>query len=220
MFSTACPTAFLFDLDGTLLDSSNLIAETANLVRRNWGFLPLSASELFSYIGLPAHALFQGLGLPDTVLRNMVKEFRQNFQNANPSETKIYPGAIDFIVKAKRLGFKIATATTRPTEMAQFQLGGLNIANYFDLIQGTDDFLPKPSPDVILKVRDSLGISNIFMFGDRVEDMQAAKAAEVIGIGIAQSSHGQTDLILSGAHEVYQNFAELPEPENLVTKYS
>jgi phosphoglycolate phosphatase len=219
MSTTFERVAFLLDLDGTLLDSSQLIAQIANHVRKVRGYQILTEAELFSRIGLPASSLFQDLCLSQSELHVCVEVFRMQFRNANPSDTKFYPGSLEFLDEAKKLGILISTATTRPTEMAKFQLAEMGIAHYFDLIQGTDNFPPKPSPDVILRARTVLGASDVFMFGDRIEDMSAAISAEVTAIGIEQTTHNKNDLIAAGAHEVYSSFLEIPKPELLVTKY-
>jgi HAD superfamily hydrolase (TIGR01549 family) len=152
-------------------------------------------------------------------LEKIVKDFRYQFRIAKPSKTKVFPGAINFLEEARKIGVRTSTATTRPTEMAKFQINGLGIAEYFDLIQGTDDFPPKPSPDVIFKARDLLGVSKVFMFGDRMEDMEAAVSAGAIAIGLAQSSHDKNLLSIFGAKEVYASFLDVLDPEILINKY-
>jgi phosphoglycolate phosphatase len=75
-------------------------------------------------------------------------------------------------------------------------------------IQGTDNFPPKPSPDVVLKCIESLGTKLNFMVGDRTEDMIAGKLAGCTTVGLEQGSHDKKKLINAGADFVFSGIQE------------
>ena len=80
---------------------------------------------------------------------------------------------------------------------------------YLVEIQGTDEFPPKPDPEVLRRCMQGLGIENAIMFGDRKEDIRAAKTLGIPSIGIAQSAHSVQDLLAEGATYSFSNFTEL-----------
>jgi phosphoglycolate phosphatase len=85
-------------------------------------------------------------------------------------------------------------------------------------IQGTDDFPPKPSPDVVLKCIERLGTKLNFMVGDRTEDMIAGKLAGCTVIGLEQGSHDKMKLTNAGADFVFSGIQELSAELDSVLK--
>jgi phosphoglycolate phosphatase len=87
-----------------------------------------------------------------------------------------------------------------------------------DFVQGTDDFPPKPSPEVIKRVLEIFANPPAIMIGDRVEDLEAASASGIPSIGIAQSAHDEERLILYGASLTYPNMQEAFEDSKSIMR--
>jgi phosphoglycolate phosphatase len=115
---------------------------------------------------------------------------------------------LDRIVKD---GFKLAIATTKPSHIANLVVNNSSLARFGFYVQGTDDFLPKPNPDVILKCLRYYDDHEAIMVGDRVEDILAAKGAGIPSIGLASSGHSIKDLGDAGAHRVFKSMNEFSE---------
>ena len=107
------------------------------------------------------------------------------------------------------LGFITCIATSKPQELAELVIASSEIAGKFSLIAGTGTLRPKPFPDVIQKCLDESGGRFGIMFGDRIEDIQAAMRAKIASVGIAQGVHSESDLLEAGANLVFPNFEKV-----------
>ena len=204
-------SGFIFDLDGTLFDSEMQIFRALNDCRVETGNLPLSKESLKKLIGLPGKALFGDLVLPPNDIEQILNRFRELLRIEILKENAMYENSAKFVELISQKAFKIGIATSKPTSLAKHVIDNSVISPFVDHVQGTDDFLPKPDPTVILKCMYSLKLEYAIMFGDRVEDMEAAMAAGVIGIGVAQSIHSKEELFDAGATIVFSNFTEIIE---------
>jgi phosphoglycolate phosphatase len=100
----------------------------------------------------------------------------------------------------------LAIATSKPTEIAAEVVKHTMIKGFNVHVQGTDQFPPKPDPEVILRVlRLYPGVPS-FMVGDRTEDMHAARSAKIPCIGIAAGAHSESKLKEAGASLTFESF--------------
>jgi phosphoglycolate phosphatase len=200
---------FVFDLDGTLVDSQNQIQDSLNKTRETSQLPPAPIELVQSQLGLPVEKLFSDLNLEPNELNSLIQTFRENLlvviNNGNP----VFEGVVAFIQKVKHLGIPIGVATTKPTYLAKEVITKSDLMGLVDYVQGTDGFAPKPDPEVLRRCMQGLGVENAIMFGDRKEDMQAAKTLGISSIGIAQSAHSIDDLLGEGAKFAFRNFGEL-----------
>jgi phosphoglycolate phosphatase len=201
--------AFIFDLDGTLVDSKIQIQVSLDTTRVNSGLPASPEGFVEEHLGLPVESLFSDLKLEPSELQLLIQTFRENLlleiENGNP----IFDGVLSFIQKSKDLGIPIGVATTKPTYLAVEVIKNSPLKDLIDFVQGTDGFPPKPNPEVLRRCMQGLGIKNAIMFGDRKEDIQAAKTLGIPSIGIAQSAHSIQDLLAEGTTYSFSNFTEL-----------
>jgi phosphoglycolate phosphatase len=208
---TQASTAFVFDLDGTLFDSVDQIVSAANLTRIQFGHESKEKEFYIPVIGLLARNLFIDLKLSVSEEEIFVSIFRENLSKLIETENKLFKGVIEFIEKSKDLNIFIGIATTKPSPLARLVVKNSKISDLVDHVQGTDNFKPKPDPAVILRCLEQFKANKAIMFGDRIEDMIAGKAAGVKSIGISQSFHTKEELHKSGADLVVDNFVTLLE---------
>ena len=205
---TISNVGFIFDLDGTLLDSASQIVP-AVLETRSFFDLPVvDADEILLLIGRPAIELFKFEGSSEHTDIAVLKYFRKILEDKYMNENKIYPFAESLIQKLIRNEFLVGIATSKPTYLAVKAINGSVLNKYPMKIQGTDDFPPKPSPDVVLKCIERLGTKLNFMVGDRTEDMIAGKLAGCTVIGLEQGSHDKMKLTNAGADFVFSGIQE------------
>lgn len=207
---------FIFDLDGTLIDSKYQITECVNEARQYFGFFSADPDELFSKIGLPVESLFADLELSGSAMKEIVNYFRVKLSETISINNKVFPGVLDFLSSARELGIGIGVATSKPNDLAKKVVANSALAELIDYVQGLDNFPGKPDPEVIIRVMHNLPSSSYFMFGDRIEDIEAAKSAKINGVGIAQGFHSEADLSKAGAIKTYSSFAFIDSPRSIL----
>jgi len=206
----------IFDLDGTLVNSrEDIIAAVRHSIRHVGGTEPGSES-LTVQLGRPLfNIMFDLLG--DGNLdraRDATEEYRRFFFDNCAHQTKPYPGVIELLERMNGR-YKMAVATTKMTFMADRVLELLDMQRFFDLVQGTDGFEPKPAPDIVHVVAGKLNIKaapkSVWMIGDRKSDIVSGRAA---GISTCFARYGfgmEQERLEAKADAEISSFYELPE---------
>lgn len=171
---------YLFDIDGTLLDSAEDICGAIQDVLSAQGSGPLTYDYLKSFIGLHLNACFQQV-LPHftpTQFDQLVDQYRANYHSRCHQGTRVFPGVREGLAV---LGGRKSTATSKSSRGTRAVLEHFGLLRYFDHIQGTDGFPSKPAPDVILTALAALGArpEDCLMVGDSAADMEAGRRAGV-----------------------------------------
>ena len=171
---------YIFDVDGTLVDSAADICGAIQGVLRQTGIKPVTDQFLRRYIGRHLIDLFQDLlpGVEPSQMDGMLLDYRTTYAARDHRETKAYAGVVETLASLK--GRK-STATTKGTPTTRIVLERFGMLPYFDHVQGTDGFPAKPKPDVIFKALAGLNAqpSACLFIGDSPADMEAAKNAGV-----------------------------------------
>jgi HAD superfamily hydrolase (TIGR01509 family) len=169
---------YLFDVDGTLMDSASDICGTIQHVLVSRGRLDVDDVFLRRYIGLHLLDLFLDLGFPREAIDEMIADYRVHYYACAHAGTRVYPGVADALAK---LGGRKSTATTKGTTGTRTILEQFGLLRYFDHVQGTDGFPAKPEPDVILASLRVFGArpEECLLVGDAPADMEAGRRAGV-----------------------------------------
>jgi len=199
---------FIFDLDGTLLDSTDQIARCINRAREENGYPGLNERSIIELIGLPADALVRDLSINHAQEQKIIEEFRWYLKQEISSQNKLFPCVEDFLMRCESFNIKMGIASSKPHHLVEQIIKKTNLSFYIEHFQGIDNFLGKPNPTVILKVMERIESDKYLMFGDRIEDVMAAKAAGIDCIGISQTFHTSIQLINAGAIKSFSNFCE------------
>jgi phosphoglycolate phosphatase len=176
---------YLFDVDGTLVDSASDICGAIQTVLSNTPQNTIEDAFLKRYIGYHLIDLFQDL-FPEKneqEIQDLIVEYRAVYPARKHSSTKLYPGVKEALAE---LGGKKATATTKATPMTKAILEMFGLLSYFDHVQGTDGFPSKPQPDVIFASLKALGVrpEDCLFVGDAAPDMEAGRRAGVKICGV------------------------------------
>ena len=207
--------AFLFDLDGTLVDSvyQHVLAwrealEAAGIELAVWRI----HRRIGMSGGLLVNALVRETGRSLTademarIGRLHVEAYVQRIGQVRP-----LPGARDLLARLSQAGVPWAIATSGRNESARPALATLNLPSDVCII--TRDQVPhaKPDPDLFLEAASRLGVSinDAVVVGDSVWDMLAARRARALGVGLLSGGYGQEELERAGAYRVYQDPADL-----------
>lgn len=173
-------SAYVFDVDGTLVDSAADICGAIQDVLAARQRTDVDDAYLRRFIGRHLIDLFQDLfpsHTPDQ-FEEMIAHYRQVYPLRAHRQTQPYPGIAELLA---RLPGKKATATTKGTVNTRIVLENKGLLPYFDHVQGTDGFPAKPAPDVILRSLEALGASphECLFIGDSPSDMEAGRRAGV-----------------------------------------
>lgn len=201
-------TSWIFDLDGTLVDSSKQLGDSINLARHEFGFHPLPSSKIEELVGLPITLFLRDIEMNEIGKKDLILRFRQILENEIMQDNQIFPGVIDFLRQLKSNGLKTGIATSKPTYLAELVVKNSSLHGLLDVVQGTEGFPAKPDPTCIQKAMARLETHKAIMVGDRIEDIRAASAAGIDSIGIAHSFHDKAALVAAGAVHVFDTFLE------------
>jgi HAD superfamily hydrolase (TIGR01549 family) len=171
---------YVFDIDGTLLDSAVDICGAIQQVLDTLPCRPVTFDYLKSFIGYHLIDLFREL-LPDYTperVDELIFQYRTNYLGRGHANTRVYPGVVEGL---SVLGGRKSTATTKGTPTTRAVLEQFGLLRFFDHVQGTDGFPSKPAPDVIFASLAGLGAapSDCLFVGDSTADMEAGRRAGV-----------------------------------------
>ncbi|CAA6826495.1 MAG: Predicted phosphatase [uncultured Sulfurovum sp.] len=179
---TAKKKLIIFDMDGTLVDSSITIANAINYVRANLGFEAMDKAYILKYVNEPDINPAQFFYHAKAFDRDHEKWFSEYYSKNHDQELVLYEGIKALLENLKSKGYLIAVATNAYRKSTLESLGHLNILQLFDAIGCHDDVpLGKPAPDMLYKVMDELGVGvreSIFI-GDGPRDELAAKKCDM-----------------------------------------
>jgi HAD superfamily hydrolase (TIGR01509 family) len=209
-------TAFLFDLDGTLVDSvyQHVLAWHEALDQEG---IPLSIWRIHRKIGMSG-GLFANMLLRETGLEldpariDRLRRFHAEAYNRRSHDVSPLPGACELLKALRDNGIPWAIATTSRMETAQRTLELLGVDLAQDVVITRDMVkYAKPDPDLFLAAAEGLGcdIQMASVVGDSIWDMLASRRARALGIGLLSGGYGQEELERAGAYRVYADPADL-----------
>ena len=172
----------IFDMDGTLVNSSITIANAINYVRKNLGFAPMDKEHILRLVNdhtiNPAQTFYHAKAFD----ADHERWFSEYYTKNHESELVLYKGIKELLIALKEQGKKLAVATNAYRGSTIESLTHLGIYDLFDSIACYDDVLQgKPHPDMLFKVLDELNVSekDAIFIGDGPRDEMAAKAANI-----------------------------------------
>jgi HAD superfamily hydrolase (TIGR01509 family) len=209
-------TVFLFDLDGTLVDSvyQHVLAWREALDHEG---IDLSVWRIHRRIGMSG-GLFTNMLLRETGLEispERVERLRQLHAEAyirHHHQVRPLPGARELLNCLTENESPWAVATSGRMETAKLHLEALGIDPAVIPVVTRDQVKhAKPDPDLFLAAADRLGakIEHAVVIGDAIWDMLAARRARALGVGLLSGGYGQDELERAGAARVYEDPADL-----------
>ncbi len=172
--------AFLFDLDGTLVDSIPDLTKAINLLRTELELSTVTSDEVRTYVGDGVGLLLQR-ALPQELFNlNRRKRFMEIYTEHLTDETVIYPGILEFLNMHR--GKTMAVVTNKPQHLADIIVDRLGLSPYFQSVIGAELALQrKPHPDMVHHALNLLDCEpkRTVLLGDHHVDLRAAHAADV-----------------------------------------
>ncbi|WP_027326723.1 HAD family hydrolase [Helicobacter pametensis] len=177
----------LFDLDGTLIDSTEAILEAFLQTASDYDItLEGREGEICSMIGMTLADMFLRIGIPSETIQECVAKYRSYYREVFLQKTFLLPNVKE-LLQTLPSTYQMAVVTSKSHYFSEKILENLGVLKFFYTIVGIDDVMePKPSAEPILKALHNLEYdsSRVFMIGDTRFDMEAAKNASVVGIGV------------------------------------
>ncbi len=210
-------TAVIFDLDGTLINSLEDLAESSNEVLTKYGFEGHPIESYKKFIGNGIRQLVKNAApanteesLIDDILRDLRSIYNKNYIN----KTLPYDNIQSMLEKLKELNIKMAVCSNKPNSMTNEIVQKLLGKDYFGVIFGEREGVPrKPDPASLLEAAKYLEVEpeRTIYLGDSGGDMICARKAEMIAVGVLWGFRERDELIDCGAQILLSNPMELVE---------
>lgn len=181
-------SAVFFDLDGTLVDSLQDLADAVNHMLATFGRPTLTPPKIRQLIGKGARNLVQRALSTDSPeeIDSGLKVFAEFNELHIADHSCLYPGILDTLRKLAANNIRMAVISNKNEALSRLILSALKIDTFFDCIVGGDTFAEmKPSPLPLHNVIATFGIDikRAIMVGDSINDIQAGNRAGVVTIG-------------------------------------
>ena len=205
--------AIIFDMDGTIIDSSDAILKSAHFTSKQLGLGALKDEDIRSRVGLHLRpmmaSLFQVQGV---LLDEAVRVYSTEYVRIAPTEEYLFDGAKELLQELREKGFKLAIATGRTQAGADNGSRRRGITHFFDSIHGILPNTPgKPDPAVLVRAMNALGVSSAdsVMIGDTVFDINLAQKVGVRTVAVSWGVHSVEKLQAENPDVLVRSFDEL-----------
>ena len=181
----------IFDLDGTLIDSSTDLAISMNATRRHFGLPSIEPSLIYSYVGNGAAVLIEramGVDVPAATLPDALRFFIDFYRAHALEHTKPYPGVPEMIADLSQAGHQLAVLTNKPVRISFDIIDALSLGGYFLRVYGGNSFpakKPDPAGVFALMQEAKIAASETWLVGDSSVDVRTARNAGVRSCGVA-----------------------------------
>ena len=210
--------AYLFDLDGTLVDSAPDIGAALNYSLQQASLPVVSLDLVRHWIGhgsrtLVRQALLHRQMQPENrLIDQLLGPFLSYYVEHIADHSQLYPNTTATLLELKQRGARLAIVTNKLTELSLPLLTALDLKTHFDLIVcGDTTAKPKPAPDPIQHVLDlfKVGPEQALMIGDSDADIGAARAARVDVVCLRDGYNHGVDVASLNPDKVVDSIKEL-----------
>lgn len=210
--------AVLFDLDGTLLDSLDDLADSMNAALSGLGFTPHPVASYKNFVGegveYLAHSALPEKNRDEKTLHECIKRMRQEYGLRWDKKTKPYPGISELLAGLEKKGIRKAILSNKPDDFTKKVAAKFLNGWSFEIILGSQTTFPKkPDPSAALNIAQEMGLKSVeFVYlGDTKIDMLTAVAAGMFPAGALWGFRSRQELVESGAKKLIQKPQELLE---------
>ena len=199
-------TGVIFDLDGTLLDTLDDLADAVNVTLNRFGYPPRSREEVRQFVGNGAKMLMERAVPPGVDPEPALAAFREYYDANCRHKTGPYPGVLAALEQIKEV-FPVAIVSNKPDSAVKALC-----ADYFPgcYAMGEHSGCPrKPSPDMVLEAMAAIGVETCVYVGDSEVDVQTAQNAGVPCLSVLWGFRDKETLVEAGADHFCDTPADL-----------
>lgn len=198
--------ACVFDLDGTLINSLEDLADSSNFALAALGYSTHTTEEYRYFVGHGAGHLVESM-LPQNartpeVIEKTMSLYRDRYAAHSLDKTRPYPGVPELIAGLRQKGIKCAVVSNKPDSDTRAIIESLFDATLFNAVTGHREGVPhKPEPQVVLNTCKELRCkpASCVMLGDSAVDIQTGCNAGMTPVGVLWGFRGRDELLKAGA---------------------
>jgi HAD superfamily hydrolase (TIGR01549 family) len=207
--------AFLFDLDGTLVDSVYQHVLAWRVALEDVG-IDLSVWRIHRRIGMSGGLFINALlreteaGVTDEQITR-IRTLHASAYSELAGQVRPLPGASELLATLTAAGVPWAIATSGRWETAGPVIGTLGIPEGVPIVTRDQVLHAKPDPDLFMTAAERLGVNieHSIVVGDSIWDLLAARRARALGVGLLAGGYGRAELETAGVYRVYEDPADL-----------
>ena len=191
-----------FDWDGTLMDSTAVIASSIQRACADLG-LPVPDDERASHViglGLTDALAYAVPTMPKSMVPQMVERYRHHYLSRD-ADLPLFDGVREIVVSLKEAGYFVAVATGKSRVGLDRALNASGLRPLFDATRCADECRSKPDPQMLYDLGDELGVRNdrMLMVGDTTHDLMMAANAGAASVAVSYGAHDERALEGHGA---------------------
>lgn len=208
--------AVLFDLDGTLIDSSEGITKSALYALQHYGIEETDISKLYQFIGPPLSESFQKFyGFSEEQAYEAVSIYRERYNRIGIYECSLYPGVEECIRHLKAEGYRIGMASSKPEVSCRRILEHFGILSLFDEVvgatfDGTRDKKEQVLQEVFRRWPD-LSREEMCLIGDTIFDVEGAKSVGISCVAVTFGFGNLEQMKAAGIAGICEDMRKLPD---------
>ena len=197
----------LFDLDGTLIDSTDAIVSTFKHSFDEMDFnFEGTEQDIKNLIGYPLDIMYNNLGVDESKVWDFVDSYKNRYRIISKEQTTLLENAYEAVELASKIA-RVSVVTTKTRMYTIPLLDHFNITQFFEIITGRENVQnPKPHPEPILVTLEQMNYNknrdDVWMIGDTKLDLIAAREANINSIGVL-CGYGEKEELLK-----YTNYIE------------
>jgi len=175
----------VFDLDGTLVDSTQALLEAHDAAWASVGLQRPPDETILDLIGLPLVHTMRTLD-PEQDPEALAKAYSLAYVEIAPRCERLFDGMAELLARP----FRAAVATGKSQRGADRVVKQFGLEDRFEIVLGGDSVpRPKPNPDLLHAIMEATGTKDLVMIGDTTYDLEMAQAAGVKAIGVSWGHH-------------------------------
>jgi phosphoglycolate phosphatase len=202
----------VFDLDGTLIDGYEAIADALSHAMQRLGEKPLPLAVVRRMVGHGLESLVEESVGAERAAEG-VRLFRERYPEVAVEKSHLLPGVAETLEALSSRGFRMALASNKPAPFSRMILEAKGVAGYFDAIGGPDAHTPaKPDPTMLRRLMAGVGVApaETIAIGDMDVDSEFARAAGCRVVLIPGGSRTREELLGVDADALLDSIAALP----------
>jgi len=201
-----------FDWDGTLMDSTAVIASSIQRACADLG-LPVPDDTRASHViglGLTDALAYAVPQMPQTMVPQMVERYRHHYLSRD-ADLPLFGGVREIVVSLKEAGYFVAVATGKSRVGLDRALDASGLRPLFDATRCADEARSKPDPQMLYDLGDELGVRNdrMLMIGDTTHDLMMASNAGASSLAVSYGAHDERTLEGHGALAIVGSTTQL-----------
>jgi phosphoglycolate phosphatase len=189
----------IFDLDGTLVDSSKTIGMSIEFAIDGMSFTKRSDKPIEAMIGAPLLDIFrEEFGMSDEQAFAAIDLYREHYDSLKQEGTRVYENVRDVLTALTHAGFRLFIATVKPTSIAEKVLDDLELKSSFDGVAGASlGSERRDKSSIIAHALKTFGLDPMhsIMIGDRDQDIVGARENGLLAIGVTYGFGSRDELL-------------------------